>query len=128
MFITIDAEKGITCSEKLTFEEAMMLIGSATLQLMHDVDEHLKATAESSEEYNEAHGRIYDMYNIMAGNILDAFDSDRSPSTDLTAQAILEAENAILDREVPTVVTTSEETESSDSETTEPQQEESEPA
>jgi hypothetical protein len=25
----------------------------------------------------------------------------RSPSTDLTAQAIMEAENAILDREVP---------------------------
>ena len=55
----------------------------------------------SEEDFQEVRGRVYDMYNIMAGNILDTYDPTRSPQTDLTAQAIMEAENAILDREVP---------------------------
>lgn len=99
MFITIDSEKGISCSEGLAFVDAMRLIGSATLHIMNDVDENAKANAKDAGEYEETHGHIYDMYNTMAGNILDQFDHERSPATDLTAQAILEAENAILDRE-----------------------------
>lgn len=99
MFITIDSEKGITCSEGLTFVDAMRLIGSATLHIMNDADANAKATAEDSGQYEEIHGQIYDMFNTMAGNILDQFDPTTSPATDLTARAILEAENAILDRE-----------------------------
>lgn len=102
MYITIDSEKGLQCSEGLTFFEAMQLIGTATLQLMNDVDAHAKEGAKDAGEYEEVHGRIYDIYNVMAGNILDKFDGSRSPATDLTAQAILEAENAILDRETST--------------------------
>lgn len=100
MFINIDSEKGITSSEKLTFENAMRLLGTATIALMQGFDEDMKAQL-SEEEFKEVHGRVYDMYNIMAGNILDTYDPTRSPQTDLTAQAIMEAENAILDREVP---------------------------
>lgn len=100
MFINIDSEKGITSSEKLTFENAMRLLGTATIALMQGFDEDMKAQL-SEEEFEKVHGRVYDMYNIMAGNILDTYDPTRSPQTDLTAQAIMEAENAILDREVP---------------------------
>lgn len=100
MFITIDAEKGITSSEGLTFEQAMRLIGTATIAIMEGFDEDMKQRLDE-EGFQEVHGRVYDMYNIMAGNILDTYDPTRSPSTDLTAQAIMEAENAILDREVP---------------------------
>jgi hypothetical protein len=100
MFINIDSEKGITSSENLTFENAMRLIGTATIAIMQGFDEDMKKQF-SDEEFKEIHGRVYDMYNIMAGNILDTYDPTRSPQTDLTAQAIMEAENAILDREVP---------------------------
>ena len=100
MFINIDSEKGITSSEKLTFENAMRLLGTATLAIMQGLDEDMKKRL-NEEEFKELRGRVYDMYNIMAGNILDTYDPMRSPSTDLTAQAIMEAENAILDREVP---------------------------
>jgi hypothetical protein len=100
MFINIDSEKGITSSEKLTFENAMRLLGTATIAIMQGFDEDMKKQLKE-EEFKELRGRVYDMYNIMAGNILDTYDPMRSPSTDLTAQAIMEAENAILDREVP---------------------------
>ena len=115
MYITIDSEKGLSCSEGLTFVDALRLIGTATLQIMNDVDANAKENAASSEEYEAAHGQVYDLYNHMAGNILDRFDGDRSPATDLTTQAILEAENAILDREtaeVETIETTEEENDS----------------
>jgi hypothetical protein len=119
MFITIDTEKGITCSEGLVFEEAMRLLGSATIHIMNDADAFAKEKANDAEEYEEVHGHIYDMYNFMAGNILNKFDGDRSPCTDLTAQAILEAENAILDRETATVAET-EETEDTEETTEDP--------
>lgn len=105
MYINIDAEKGLSCSEGLSFVDALRLIGTATLQIMNDVDAYAKENAKTDEEYDDAHGKVYDLYNHMAGNILDQFDSTRSPATDLTAQAIMEAENAILDRETTDVAT-----------------------
>lgn len=101
MYIHIDSEEGISCSEKLTFEDSMRLLGTAIMQIMHDVNDHVRKTATNAEEYAVAHGRIYDMFNIMAGNILDSFDPGRSPYTDLTAEAILKAENAILEETPP---------------------------
>ena len=101
MFITIDSEKGITASEKLSFEDTMRLLGTAALSLMEGLDNYVKE--HDPENYENVHGHIYDTFNIMAGNILDAFDSTRSPATDLTAEAILRAENEILDEKVPTI-------------------------
>jgi len=116
MYIHIDAEKGLRCSEGLSFVDALRLIGTATLHLMNDVDDYAKENAKTDEEYNDAHGKVYDLYNHMAGNILDQFDCTRSPATDLTTQAIMEAENAILDRETAEVESeeTSETTEEED--------------
>jgi hypothetical protein len=101
MFIHIDTEEGISSNEHLSFEDSLRLIGTAALSMMQGLDEHVKE--KDPENYESVHGRIYDMFNIMAGNILDAFDSNRSPATDLTAEAILRAENEILDEQVPTI-------------------------
>lgn len=119
MFITIDTEKGIACSEGLVFEEAMRLLGTATLHILNDADEFAKSNAKDAGEYEEVHGHIYDMYNYLASNILDRFDGDRSPCTDLTAQAILEAENAILDREAAAAAESDETEDEETEETTE---------
>jgi hypothetical protein len=102
MFITIDTEKGISSSERLSFEDSMRIIGTAALTLMHGLDDYVKEN--DAENYESVHGHIYDTFNIMAGNILDAFEPNRSPATDLTAEAILRAENEILDEKVPTEV------------------------
>ena len=95
MFLHIDSEQGLSSNEKLGFEDAMRLIGTAALSIMQGLDQYVKEN--DAESYEQVHGRIYDIFNIMAGNILDAFDGTRSPATDLTAEAILRAENQILD-------------------------------
>ena len=101
MFIHIDTETGITSSEALSFDDALRIVGTAALSLMEGLDTYVKEN--DADNYERVHGSIYDKFNIMAGNILDAFDNSRSPATDLTAEAILRAENAILDEMVPTI-------------------------
>lgn len=101
MFIKIDTEEGITSNEHLSFEDSLRLLGTAALSMMQGLDQYVKEN--DAENYESVHGRIYDMFNIMAGNILDAFEPTRSPATDLTAEAILRAENEILDEAVPTL-------------------------
>ena len=100
MFIHIDSETGISSNEHLSFEDSLRLLGTAALSLMQGLDSFVKD--KDPEHYEIVHGHIYDTFNIMAGNILDAFDNTRSPATDLTAEAILRAENEILDEQVPT--------------------------
>ena len=102
MFINIDTEKGITFSEKLDFEDALRLLGTAAISLMTGLDDHVKEN--DPDNYERVHGHIYDTFNIMCGNILDKFDSTRTPATNLTAEAILRAENEILDEAVPTEI------------------------
>ena len=101
MFIHIDSETGLSSNEHLSFDDALRLIGTAALSIMEGLDHYVKDN--DADNYEEVHGAIYDKFNIMAGNILDAFDATRSPATDLTAEAILRAENEILDEQVPTI-------------------------
>lgn len=101
MFIHIDSEHGISSNEHLSFDDALRLVGTAALSLMEGLDKYVKEN--DAKNYESVHGAIYDKFNFMAGNILDAFDSTRSPATDLTAEAILRAENEILDEQVPAI-------------------------
>ena len=104
MFLHIDVEEGktnISASERLSFEDSLRILGTTALSLMRGLDGYVKDN--DPENYDAVHGHIYDTFNIMAGNILDAFDDTRSPATDLTAEAILRAENEILDEAVPTL-------------------------
>lgn len=102
MFIHIDTEEGISSNEHLSFEDSLRMLGTAALSLMKGLDNYVKEN--DTENYECVHGHIYDTFNIMAGNILDAFDNTRCPATDLTTEAILRAENEILDEKVPNIV------------------------
>lgn len=101
MFIHIDSETGLSSNEHLSFDDALRLIGTAALSIMEGLDKYVQEN--DAENYESVHGAIYDKFNIMAGNILDAFDSTRSPATDLTTEAILRAENEILDEQVTAI-------------------------
>ena len=120
MFIHIDTENGLSASEGLNFGDSIRMLCTAALYVMDCIDQQAKETAQDSGEYEKVHGAIYDTFNEMAGAVLDSFDGERSPHTDLTAQAIMEAENAILDREVPDGESDSEETIETNEETDSP--------
>lgn len=101
-YINISALNGIEVSERLDITAGLRLLGTAILAIMQGaVDNAAKTFVDDDEKISLIKGGIYDMTNSMFGNILDMFDPENSPQTNLTAQAIMEAENAILDREVP---------------------------
>lgn len=99
--VSEDGQSSISASEKLSFEDSLRILGTASLSLMKGLDAYVKEN--DPEHYEDVHGHIYDTFNILAGNILDAFDNTRCPATNLTAEAILRAENEILDENVPDV-------------------------
>ena len=62
---------------------------------------YMKKTMEICAEHTpdkleEVKGALYDMYNTAASNVLDMFDPTGNKGTNLTEQAIMEAENKII--------------------------------
>ena len=64
---------------------------------LHFMQRTLAAAPETDEKQIKAlKGEIYDIYNATASNVLDMFDPTAEKCTNLTAEAILKAENEIL--------------------------------
>jgi predicted metal-dependent hydrolase len=86
--LTVEANRGVTSPEY------MEIFAKVNLAIMQ------QTLANASEE-NRARieDELYDLYNIAASNTLMLFAPGKELRPNLTAQAILEAENAIIDRE-----------------------------
>ena len=95
MQFAINSDGHMLASEAFMPEQfinvAMNTIYQVTLQFVHSLPEEDQPLALDS---------LYDTINTGASTVLEALIPDHL-HPDLTAQAILEAENAILDREVP---------------------------
>ena len=64
---------------------------------LHFMQRTLAAAPETDEKQMKAlKCEIYDIYNATASNVLDMFDPTVEKCTNLTAEAILKAENEIL--------------------------------
>lgn len=67
---------------------------------LHFMQRTLAAAPETDEKQMKAlKGEIYDIYNATASNVLDMFDPTAEKCTNLTAEAILKAENEILEKD-----------------------------
>lgn len=79
-------------SEKLTAMEALMAIGAASQGILETA---LRCAPEGSEqEYKEY---LYDRFNGIASGVLANFAPDIEQRPNLTEEAILRAENEILE-------------------------------
>lgn len=76
--------------QNLNLEDTLLLLGSAFLHI-------LNRAAETTPKDKEI---LYDSANALFSNILQSFAPEIEMRPDLTVEAILEAENAILDRKV----------------------------
>jgi hypothetical protein len=57
----------------------------------------LQTVAHTPDEYKKGvTGALYDMYNVMASQVLERFAPELELRPNLTSKAILEAENAIV--------------------------------
>lgn len=78
----------------ITFPEMCRSLFTVLLHFMEQ-------TAATGKDVPGLRGEIYDMVNALASNTLDIFEPDAQNDADrLTAEAILRAENEILDEQV----------------------------
>lgn len=78
----------------LDYPTVTQMLAQAQLHFMQRI---LAAAPETDEKQMKAlKGEIYDIYNAAASNVLDMFDPTVEKCTNLTAEAILKAENEIL--------------------------------
>lgn len=79
-------------SDKFTPDEFINTTLQAQMQLFQSI-----LSQAPEDEQLKLKGELYDMYNLAASAFLEAFDPDSELRPDLTAEAILKAENEILD-------------------------------
>ena len=92
-------------SDRFTPDEFINTTLQAQMQLFQSI-----LSQATEDEQPKLKGELYDMYNLAASAFLEAFDPDSELRPDLTAEAILKAENEILDS-LPTTATAEAETE-----------------
>lgn len=81
--------------DPLTIEVFFQMMFSGILNYMNTIVENAKGVALKKAMKE----RLYDVLNIVASNTLEQFAPDLELRPNLTAQAILEMENKILDRQ-----------------------------
>lgn len=88
-----DNKVSISYNHSITLPEFITLMSTAILSAMQQT---VANVPEAEREH--AKEEIYDMYNAAASNTLHYFAPEIDMRPHLTTQAILEAENAIIDR------------------------------
>ena len=93
-----DNQVKVEFQANLNLQDFLALMSTAILSAM-------KQTVQSlpTEQQAEATEEIYDMYNAAASNTLSYFAPEIEMRPHLTSQAILEAENAIIERSLNNV-------------------------
>ena len=92
--ITVDDNQvSMHTSGPITFEDLISLTNTVTLGYMNKIKD---AAPEDKKE--ECVNTLYDTYNFAVSHVLEAFAPEKELRPNLTSQAILEAENAIIRR------------------------------
>ena len=86
---TTEDKVSVQISSQTTFPEALVLIQTALLTIMKQADQGIPEIKED----------VYDKVNTSTSRLLEIYAPEFELRPDLTAQAILEAENKILDRQ-----------------------------
>lgn len=92
MKLTISSTGGTVkykASQAITFPEALQLLSTVILGMMQ----------QTVEKNPDAKGELYDMLNMAASRTLEQFAPEYELRPNLTAQAILEAENRIIEED-----------------------------
>ena len=91
----ICAEEAISYSDDLKCIDALkLLLGGVLFTIQHA---HATISDVHPEKAEEVKRELYDLVNIGASNILKKFAPEFELRPDLTAEAIMKAENEILD-------------------------------
>lgn len=103
-----DGKVSFKLSGAFTAEDVILVCNTVILSAMNQlVGNYEKALAEGAkgpaadqkwgEKVAELKGMLYDFYNVNAANLLVAFAPEFEKNPDLTTQAILKAENDLIE-------------------------------
>ena len=87
-----DGQVNVRPSRPLGFEDFLQVVQTAVLSAMNSL---LESVPEEDQE--SVKKGIYESYNVAASHTLELFAPDFELRPDLTTQAILEAENKIIE-------------------------------
>lgn len=96
--LCFDPEKGISTNsdQPITFEEFLFITSNSNLAFAKKIVE------DTPEEHKlEAKKTLYDLINLAASNVLRAFAPEIEMHPTLTEDAILRAENEIIEESTP---------------------------
>ena len=95
--ICITEDGGIMQSEPMNAQDLSAILLTGILNsLIYFVNKQ-----ETEEEKKACAEELYDMFNLQASALLEQLIPDKELRPDLTAEAIMRAENEILDEAVP---------------------------
>ncbi len=101
ILITLHEDNTMSVNAKgsVSYPEMTMALGTAQLHAMCSTYDGIKAAYpdKTEDELKTLKGHIYDIYNGQASLILDKFAPDIELHKDLTVDALLKAENELLD-------------------------------
>ncbi len=86
----------VQLKDPLSLPDMLQLLSTVSLQFMEAALTSFAAQPTPPAPIEEIKQNIYDMYNYAATNVLEHFAPELELRPDLTAQAILKAENEIL--------------------------------
>lgn len=103
-----DGKVSFKLAGSFTAEDVVLICNTVILSVMNQlVNSYEKALAEAAkgpvtdqkvrEKVAELKGMLYDFYNVNAANLLVAFAPEFEKNPDLTTQAILKAENDLIE-------------------------------
>lgn len=103
-----DGKVSFKLAGSFTAEDVILVCNTVILSAMNQlVNNYEKALAEAAkgpvtdqkwcEKVAELKGMLYDFYNVNAANLLAAFAPEFEKNPDLTTQAILKAENDLIE-------------------------------
>ena len=103
-----DGKVSFKLAGSFTAEDVILTCNTVILSAMNQlVNNYEKALAEATngpvtnqkwnEKVAELKGMLYDFYNVNAANLLTAFAPEFEKNPDLTTQAILKAENDLIE-------------------------------
>lgn len=88
-----DTSVSMHASGPINFEDLVSLTSTVTLGYMRKIRDNAPA-----DQREAAVNTLYDAYNFAVSHVLEQFAPEKELRPNLTSQAILEAENAIIRR------------------------------
>ncbi len=87
----------VNTSQGITLPDAMQALCSAACSMLRQTHQHISANLPEGVTSEKVKEDLYDMANLMFSNVLSQFAPEIEMRPDLTCEAILKAENEILD-------------------------------